>query len=506
MLNLEQWLNSLKPSKAKPGSGALAVLQFDSTGMGLLRVQPEGESVRVLSHATQPGAWHDDASMGAALRAFAAEHILPGDSLYSILPRYDITLRLLELPSQDDAEIDGMLHLNAGEHVPYADEDLLIRHSRLYNLPGGESMVLAVFARANVVDAHVALLQGAGLEPEQIFLSTACLLSSAATTAPAEPERFALVHVASGGMEVVVFDARRPVYVRGVSMPHGWSLPEEGSAPEELITELRASLSSYRRESIDGMGVEQLYLSADTLDPAELVTALEMETGKDCSAATFLRTGLGNAEAVQGALPAALFGGALAAVGKARYAMHLLPEHVRQSRQMTGLRVQALRVAVVLLVALVASGVVFAQRVWQYNAYISELEAQVKILAPQAEGVAEKQAALNIIARQVAREGNVLEQLGAVAAALPEDGINLTRMAYERPNGMEVWGRALTTDNVADFTARIRAAGTGVLAMLETAHRMYEQKDVEREQPVIMYHVAIPTTEVEGEALDEVAP
>ena len=289
-------------------------------------------------------------------------------------------------------------------------------------------------------------------------------------------------------------------------MPHGWSLPEEGSAPEELITELRASLSSYRRESIDGMGVEQLYLSADVLDPATLVTALELETGKDCAAAGFLCTGLGNADVVRGALPAALFGGALAAVGKARYAMHLLPEHVRQSRQMSGLRVQALRVAVVLLVALVASGVLFAQRVWQYNAYISELESQVKVLSPQADGVAEKQAALNIIARQVAREGNVLDQLGAVAAALPEDGINLTRVAYERPNGMEVWGRALTTDNVADFTARIRAAGTGVLAMLETAHRMYEQKDVEREQPVIMYHVAIPVTEVEGEALDEVAP
>lgn len=506
MLNLQQWLPASKAATAKAANSALAILQFDATGIAAVRVRQEDGGLSLLSHAALRGQWSDeDGSLEAALRAFAAEHLDPADAIYSVLPRYEITTRLLELPSQDDAEIDGMLHLNAEEHVPYAADELLIRHARLHSI-GGESLVLAVFARNNVVDSHLALLQGAGLEPERILLSTACLLSTVAATAPAEPERFAIAHLATGGLEVAVFNERKTVFMRGVSMPHGWALTEEGAAPDELMSELRASLSAYRRESLDGMGVDQIFISSDWAPLATICPEIEGETGKDCVAAEFLRGAVRNGAAVPSTLPAVLLGGALSAAGKARFAIDLLPEHVRQSRQMTGLRVQFLRTAVLVLLMIILAGGLYVQRVWQYRAYINELEAQVEKLAPQAEGVAEKQAQLNIIARQVNREGSVLDLLGATVGSLPEKDINITRFSYDRKTGMEIWGRALTVDDVSSFAANMRAAGAGALSLLQSAHRMYEQKDVEREQEIMLYHVAVPTAEMEEEAAGEASP
>lgn len=505
MVKLQQWLPTGQAAAAKSATGATAVIQFDATGIAALRVRVEEGALSVVSHASVRGQWNDeDGSLEAALRAFASEHLDPADRLFSILPRYEITTRLLELPSQDDAEIDGMLHLNAEEHVPYSADELLIRHARLHGV-GGESVVLAVFARNNVVDAHLALLQGAGLEPERILLSTACLLSAVSATAPDAPERFALAHLATGGLEVAVFSERKTVFVRGVSMPHGWSAQEGGGAPDDLMPELRASLSAYRRESLDGMGAEHIYVSSDWASLSVVCPEVEMETGKECAAAEFLRSAMKNGGTLPATLPAVLIGGALTAAGKARYGIDLLPEHVRQSRQMTGLRAQFVRTAALVLLIIVLSGGLYFQRVWQYRSYIQELEAQVEKLAPQSEGVAEKQAQLNIIARQVNREGNVLDLLGATVASLPEKDINITRFSYDRQTGMEIWGRALTVDEVSTFASNLRAAGVGALSLLQSAHRMYEEKDAERDQEIVLYHVAVPTAEME-EAANEATP
>jgi Tfp pilus assembly PilM family ATPase len=528
--------SSTRPRKPEP---ALAVLQFDATGMQLLRVRAEEGSFTLLSQAAAQGTWNDeDGSLAAQLQAFAAEHLHEGDKLYTVLPRYEITTRLLELPSQDDVEIEGMLHLSAEEHVPYGADELVIKHVRLHQTGPGESAVLAVFARHDVIDNHMALLEGAGLHPEQIFLSTACLIAAVKAGEPARrgaasggeaprpavspedstafhafseeevlgprarteaPARFALVHLATGGMEVLVFDNGRPVYVRGVSMQQGWPHNEAGVlASEDLVTEIRASLSAYRRESVDGMGVDYIFLSSDWRLPASLCDEISMETAKDCAPAEFLRSVVPAADT----LPVALIGGVLAAAGNVERTALLLPERVRQARQLTGMRNQAVRIVSLAAIVLVLCGALYFQRVWQYRQYIKELKRQVRILEPQSEGVAEKQRQLNIISRQVNREGSVLDLVGAAAAALPESGINITKVAYERETGMDLWGRATDVDKVAEFASNLRAAGTGALALLSTAHRMYEDQATERDQAIVLYHVAAQLEETEGEGAD----
>ncbi|MBI1318019.1 MAG: hypothetical protein GC168_03585 [Candidatus Hydrogenedens sp.] len=480
-----------------PKSDTISLLQFGPGFIARLRIRPKaGGGFDVLSYDRERGGWSaEDGSLREALKAFVSKHALTEDSIYSILPRYDITTRMLTLPSQDNAEIASMIMLNAEEHVPYAIDELSIQHLLMRKLPSGESSVMAVFARNSVVEEHIATLAAAGIEPRQVLLSTVCLAAAAAAAGPGEPQRWALAHLGAGGLEILVLNQKRVVYCRGVAMNHDWSsdTAESHEMTDELATEIRGSLSVYRRESEDGEGVEQIYFSSDYATVTTISEELMHDIGRETAPAAWLEKLLPGQAAPEGYTPV-LLGAALAAAGDTTYHLNLLPERMHQARRMSGMRDRLLQGGIVAAVALIMLGALYFQRVYQYQSYIDELQAQVDELAPQAQGIAQKQEQLRIIGQQVRRDGNVLELLASIVAGLPDDKINILRFSYERESGIDVYGRTQTVDEVSAFASNLRQAGTGALSMLRTAHQMYVLDDSEREQLVRSYRIAIPVT------------
>jgi Tfp pilus assembly PilM family ATPase len=140
----------------------------------------------------------------AALRVFVQKHALPGQDVYTVLPRHEITSRILVLPSADMDEIQGMIRLSAEEYVPYPLHDLVLDQCLLARLEDGSSRVMAVFAHKDLVAAHMALLGKVGIEPKQIYLSTACLASAAIASHGPETDNYALVNLSPGGLEALV--------------------------------------------------------------------------------------------------------------------------------------------------------------------------------------------------------------------------------------------------------------------------------------------------------------
>jgi Tfp pilus assembly PilM family ATPase len=58
---------------------------------------------------------------------------------YFVLPRHEITSRIITLPSQDINEIKNMVALRAEEFVPYSLEEIQISQCILEELPNSES-------------------------------------------------------------------------------------------------------------------------------------------------------------------------------------------------------------------------------------------------------------------------------------------------------------------------------------------------------------------------------
>ncbi len=491
-----------------------SILQFDSQGIAWVRVerQPRG-GVVLADHAFLRGDWPDGAALEEALGAFARGRGVRDDVIFSILPRHELTTRILTLPTHDPQEIAGMLRFSAEEFVPYSADELVIDYAVLRELPSGEAVVFAALAHRDVVERHVAVLAAAGLEPEKLLLSTACVVSAAIAAMPAEKGRYAVVHLGAGGFEVAVIDGGVLVYSRGIATTQDWQAlardPGAGtgggliqeSGADELAAEIRSSLGAFRRESEDGAGVDRVYIACDGEDVSALCRVLSESLGRECVPAGF-------AEKVVQALgapgiPLAAAGGACAVAGGGALEVNLLPRRISEKRRLQGTQRLVLRAAVFAAVLLLLLGALYWQNLRVRRQLIDEFQSRALAMEPNARGISEKRAQLDILRRQVDRKGSIIEQFAAVVDAAPDDRVNITRISLDREEGVSIWGRAKTVDDVAEYAQQIRNKAESVLPFFAAARSLYEQKAMEQDQEIFTYQIEVP---VEPEAAEKKTP
>ncbi len=101
------------------------------------------------------------------------------------------------------------------------------------------------------------------------------------------------------------------------------------------------------------------------------------------------------------------------------------------------------------------------------------------------------------------RRGSVLELLAVLTEAAPppideeHPRVNINRFSYDRRDGLDLWGRALTVDDVANFTRGIHVLAEGHLEALATAKRVYEKRVVERDEEVWNFQIEVSFPEEE---------
>ena len=486
----------------------ISVLQFDERAISRLRARRSAKGIEVIGFDIERGAWSvQDGSLEAALREFSSKHQLSEDDVYTVLPRYDMTARILDLPSQDINEIEGMVRLSAEEYVPFSAEELVTDQCVLAKTAEGGSKVLAVFAHQDVVQAHVKLLDAAKIEPEQIFLSTTCLAAAAVEAGGVSRKRYALINLASGGLEVIVMHDGRLEYGRAVASQVDWSL-EAGNAQEvleELGVEARASLSAYKRESKDGEDVEAVYLCSEITDVTEHCKSLAQDISavaviEECAPAAFARGLATQGAGLLATLPMVSLGAALIAQERAPLEIKLLPRTVIRTRKREDVKRLAAKFgALAALVALALLGL-YGIAVHQRNGYIRELEKKIAVIEPHAEGILAKQKQLQILQRQVERSGNVLELLASLIGLFPESDMNITRFQFVHNDKIELTGRTKTLKAIETLAHTLTEVGKASIPQLARAQRVYEQEVNEKGQQIWDYKLVLPFPEAERPA------
>lgn len=487
----------------------ISIIQVDSRMLAVLRCKLAGKKVVEISWLRRAGDWPTQEALSEAFRDFVSEHHLEEDSVFLLLPRFDVTTRFLTLPSHDMTEIAGMVRFSAEEYVPYALDEMVIDQCILNPLESGESHVLAALAHHDVVDRQIALFSAAGLSPERVLLSTACL--TAIVDACKSQGPFALVNLNSGGIEITVFEKGMPVFSRGIVTVQDWEAVAENpdaadgtgvldtSGAEELASELRGSLAAYRRESADGLGAEDVYVACAYANVDQLCASLSERTGRECLPANFALAAL---EADGGDLPGIPvdFIGALREIsGSAPLSLNLLPVKETEARRLKGAKRLTLRALMFILLILLALGGLYFQGVYQRTRLVRELQARVAQIEPNAQGIAEKREALNILRRQVDRKGSIVEQIARIVESAPEGQVNFSRISLERNEGISLWGRAKAVSDVARFTQNIRNNAESHLAFFARARSLYEQQTVERDVPVFAYQIEVSALEEEDD-------
>ncbi len=489
----------------------ISIMQLDAQSISALRFRVAGKLFAEPAYLRVVGDFAAPEAQAQALRDFIDEHQLRQDRVFVALPRYEVTTRMLTLPSHDDKEIAGMVRFSAEEYVPYTLDEVVIDQCILKTLDSGESEVLAALAHRDVVERHLSMLRETGLVPEQILLSTACIASAAIATHPPEPERYALVNLTAGGVEVTVISAGVLEFSRGIVMAQDWVEvardPKAGSgmgvldsgAVEELAAELRGSLAAYRRESVDGMGVDSIYVACAYADVNLLCQHLAETLGKTCAPANFALDLFEQPPETLPGIPLEAVGGALEARQRAQIRIHLLPEQESRARRLASTQRLVMRTAVCLAVIAATLGLYYYQAVAQRARMIDMLRQRITVIEPNARGITEKREQLNILRRQVDRKGSVVEQLAHLVAAAPDGRLNFTRLSLRRNEGIDLWGRAKTVNDVAQFTQNIRNMAEAHLHFFARARSLYEQQTMERNESVFTYQVEVSALEEEDD-------
>jgi len=472
----------------------ICVLQIDERFLHAVRFEDGDAGLRIIAESSQPGDWkREDGSLAVALKAFVEKLALGEDDVYSVLSRQEIASRFLMFPTHDDAELASMVRFSAAEYVPFPEHELHIGQCFVSKESGGEGRALAVYAQKDIIKKHLELLRSAGIVSAGIYLSTSCL-ANAVEAAGLQEERFALMNLAAGGVEVLVFEKGRLFFGRAVAVYHDWRpadiLPD--TYLRELAMELRGSLSAYRRETDHGEPAETVYLCSDIFDPSSLCEGLGTETAKDCRPVRFAGGVVGGVEMLQNPMQLTALGAARLATGDDSYCINLLPDDLQRVREIRGLQRSLLRIGAFAAIFLLALLGLFAQAVYQRMSYISVLEEQAASIAPMAEGVAAKQHQLDIIKQQVEGSGNVLGAMWAVSQAVPPQNMTITQFDYKSGDTIDIFGQALSVDVVALFASQLRNMAEGQLDYFKNAKSLYESRSALFNQEVYNFQITVP--------------
>lgn len=443
----------------------ITVLQVAPSHISFVR---GGEADGVLAQVSERGAWSpDDGSLATALPDFVKRHGLLHDRVFFVLPRHEAAVRILELPTQDPYELGGMVHLGAEEIVPFPLDELATSYCLLENLDGGSARVLAAVVRRTVVEGYVELLRGAGITPEQVFLSTACLLTALKNADGA------VVHVAPSGLEVAVLRAGRMTFGRGVAL--------DASVADEVAAEVRGTLSASRRESPDGAEPQEIVVSTDGLEPDAIASALTGSLGLPAKA--FNENGIGSA----------VMAGALASArGDRAYPVELLPETEIRRRTAVATRSRGMRVAIAALVALVATAGVYVQAVAQRRSYLTELDERADAMRPMAQTLRTKREQLHLIQDQVHRSESPIKLMATIAELAPDQGLNITRFSYSKNSGITMNGSAVDPKLFDGLIDGMRGPGAATIPQLAAAMELYRTQRLERGRSVWDFAVTVP--------------
>lgn len=486
---------------ARKGSN-ISILQFGPSFISLLRVKPGAADLRVTASAVRRGDWSaEDGSLSKAIAELVRAHKASNDRLFTVLPRHEATLRELELPSQSDEEIDGMVRLGAEDIVPFPLDQLVTGHRILDRLPSGSSKVLAVVVQRRIVDEHLELLRAADLAPEQIFLSTDCLIAAASESKSTGTQAF--IDLSPGGIEILVLSEGRFVFGRGIATEELWVEPVLGeSAREELVSEVQASLGTYARELGDGGPVDTICVSSGCADAAGIAAAMgdafELPCVVASQVADVVRPG---SEALQ-YVPLAALGAALSAQRTDRHYAGLLPRLEMQRREAATSRLRFARLAAMLALVVFALGGVFGLAVKQRTEYMAELDGRAELLRPLARSVGTKRRQLKMLQNQVAHDTTVLQFLGSIVGLAPKEGLNFTRITYDRAKGIELRGRALEPKAFDKLIDDLRGTGAGTLSEFAQAQEIYRIRSRERGRRTWDFAITIPFS-LDEEAGDE---
>jgi len=151
-----------------------------------------------------------------------------------IIPRRQVTLRFIELPSLDPSEIKSMVEFQALKELPYSKEEIITSFRNIGSYKKGFSYIMLAIAKRQLIEKMMAEKE---VKPENIRLETELFYLYLLKKGIAKQDKVSLViNIQKDHSEIIIIDRTKPVFSRGVSNGGEW------------LEEINRSVISYKRD------------------------------------------------------------------------------------------------------------------------------------------------------------------------------------------------------------------------------------------------------------------
>lgn len=393
--------------------------------------------------------------------AAIAQSTGPGRKAVTVcLPRHQLTLRTLELPSTSPGEIANIVSLHAGKQTPYARDEIVYAFRSLGSARPGYTRVMLAIAARDSLDECFSFLRQAGLEPHQVMLSSealGCWFGKVSSIRPGKDQSAAvLLDIDSVSSDFIVLERSNVLFSRTILTGARHLLERKERCFENFLDELVCSLKVFHEETSDNLRIPVLFLSGAVQPIEGLAEFLQAGLGMSCRVldplCSALKAGDSALREDRGELSFTPLLGALSMSAEPQLDL-MLPE----AREIRDISVEPRQAALtaILLTAIIA--VLFFCSVFYLrfrHEYLGRINRENVLLEGQAAQVSRMLSVIGMIRERRDTRGDALRLLAEIHKTVPRS-VYLTSLEIERKAFVTLNGRAAVMADVFTFAAAL---------------------------------------------------
>ncbi|MEI8176261.1 MAG: pilus assembly protein PilM [Candidatus Omnitrophota bacterium] len=463
----------------------MIILEFTNDRVKLLTMVRRGGRITLANLAKASIEGFSDAEIaGAVADLIRQARIKRGESVIIALPRYQMTVRNIRIPSVDDDEIAKMVDLQAVKQLPYAPDDLIWDHKVIEKRDDGYSDIFLAMVHRDIIDRYVGIAATCRLDVERILLRSETLLgwyigaALAGDRAGAKGGLRAVVDIDTSYAELIIVRSRTLLFSR--------SFPCKDS-PGEIADEIQKTLDTFEK---DGYGKVSLVTLTGIEERGQRLKPI-LETIYGVGNVEFSHTLKVLSDDYQNTLADYLdllrdvsFSGVLGIIHDAKdISMDFLSHDDRKRRQQKRMRALLTRASILCVAIVGVLLAIFLKVTLEGGRQLNHVNTRLSESEPKVRHLKQIAANLDIIKRHLDTRGSSIDIIREVYGIIPQ-GISILIFDFELEKSLTLRGTSPDLSSVFKFSADM-----GKSSYFESCEIRFAQKRTVNAQEIVDFEL-----------------
>ena len=440
----------------------ITVLEITQTHIKLAQAKEESGSNVISKFFIENISSDTDEAISKTLSDLIKKSNIKPTNLIVVIPRNLVTIRNVNLPSQDPVEIEKMVGLQAAKQIPYSKEDIIIDHLIIGKDSSGYSKILMVIAHKDAINRYLKITAGIQAKPSTFVLSSQGVFNwyqlYQNKTKGSNQDTIVLMDIDTTNTGICFVYNNQLIFSRSISF--GIRDLDSGNL-EDLLRQIHLTLSTYKKEKI-GQEISKIVLTPSSGDIKNLAKRLEAEfsISTEVLDSQIIISGekelsLPNQIVQCEASSSVILG---FAIGRKEKLIDLLPPEVykKQERQIKRKELVFLGILLVLVIISIMSAVFV--KMYKKEQYIKLLKTSLKQTNPKAKNISQTIKKLELIKQRLNPKISSIDILYELYNLMPEN-ISLTIFALDEQGNFSLQGVALVMSDVFTFQGLLDKSG-----------------------------------------------